>query len=164
MFEVVSSAANTQWHTFPNLHTRCTYSHVGNEQVDFQLIGKRNCILEVNKKAGFELLRTYTKNNVDMIQRLKKRQMDDLQCGAASKVYGSEIALGLSTGFVRLFNIQSGEFLPIKLKPNEIGNSVTALSYSSCDEYLAALYENGETSIFGLKTNVKMDTVRFDGM
>lgn len=163
MFEIISSAENTQWHTFPEFSTKYSYSHVANEKVDFELVSDRNYFLEINKKCGFELLRTCKKNHVEIIQRVKKRQLDDLQCATVSRVYGSEVALGLSTGFVRLFSLKSGNFLPIKLKPNEIGNSVSALSFSCLDEHLAILYESGDISIFGMKTSVKTDTFRFDG-
>lgn len=164
MLEVISTAGNTQWHTFPHFATKYTYSHVANEKVDFEMVADRNYFVEINKKCGFELLRTSRKNNMDLIQRIKKRQLDDLQCAAISRVEGTEVALGLSTGFVRLFSLRNGSFLPIKLKPNEIGNSVTGLSYSCSDEHLSVLYENGVVSIFGIKTNIKTDTLQFDGM
>lgn len=163
MVEIVSSGKNTQWHTFPNLQTKCTYSHIADEPIDFQLVAGRNCFLEVNKKSGFELLRTISKNGIGSIQRVKKRQMCDLQCGAPSKMFGSEIALGLSTGFIRIFSVQHNEFMPIKLKPDKIGNSVVFLDYSNCDEHLAALYDSGDICLYGLKTAVKTDVFQFDG-
>lgn len=162
MFDVISSSKNTQWHSFPNLMTKYNYSHISNEPVDFQLITNRNYFLEVNKKSGFELLRTQSKNNVDIIQRVKKRQMDDLRYAAVSKMYGSEIALGLSNGMIRLFNLEQGDFMPLKLKPNKIGDPVVCLDYSNCDEYLAALFDSRVINIYGLKTNIKTDDLQID--
>lgn len=121
MTEIISSGKNTQWHTFPNLYTKYTYSHISNEAVDFQVIPGKNGFLEINKKFGFELLRTQHKNGIDLIQRVKKRQMDDLYCGATSKIHGDELALGLSTGFIKIFDCQSGDFIPNRrLKPGMI--------------------------------------------
>lgn len=164
MLEVISAAENTQWHSFPNFATKYTYSHVANEKVDFELVPNRNYFVGINKKCGFEMLRTCRKNHVESIQRVKKRQLDDLQCGAILPGDGTELALGFSTGIVRLFNLHAGNFLPFKFKPNEIGNSVAGLSYNCADEHLAALYENGEITVFGKKTSVKTDTFKLDGM
>lgn len=119
MLDVISSGKNTQWHTFPNLHTKCTYSHIANEPVDFQVVPGYNCFLEINRKSGFELLRARTKDGTDMFQRLKKCQLDDLYCGATSR-YGSELALGMSTGFIRIFDVKTGDFRPNKIKPGKI--------------------------------------------
>lgn len=163
MVEIVSSGKNTQWHTFPNIQTKCTYPHVANEPIDFQLVAGRNCFLEVNKKSGFELLRTMSKNGTDSIQRVKKRALSDLQCGAPGKMFGSEIALGLSSGYIRIFSLEHNEYIPLKLKPDKIGNSVVCLDYSNCEEYLAALYDSGDINLFGLKTSVKTDVFQFDG-
>lgn len=163
MVEVIASGKHTQWLSFPNLHTKCEYSHILNEPLDFQLMAGRNCFLEVNKKSGFELMRTVNKNGKDLIQRMIKRELSDLQSGAPSKMFGSEIALGLTTGFIRIFSINHSEFMPIKLKPDRIGNSVICMDYSNCDEHLAALYESGDICLYGLKTAVKTDAFKFDG-
>lgn len=164
MFDVISTAKNTQWNSFPTLCSKYSYSHVANEAVDFQVIPGKNCFVEFNKKFGFELLRTVNKDNKELIQRIKKRQVDDLSCGAISKVNGGEIALGTTTGFVRLFSVQSGDFVPVKFKPDRIGNSVIGLDYSNTDEYLAAVYDSSDINLFGLKTGIKTDTFRFDGL
>lgn len=162
---MISSGKNTQLHSYPNLETKYTYPHAGDESTDFQVIQDRNCFVEINKKVGFELLRTVTKNGDNSIQRLKKRQLpDDLACGAVSKLYGNQIALGMTNGYVRLFDVQSGEFMNAKLKPDRIGKSVAGLDYTNCDEHIATLYENGDINIFGLKTHVKTDSFRCDGL
>lgn len=163
MVDIISTSKNTQWHTYPNLQTKCTYSHIANEPIDFQVLNGRNCFLQVNKKSGFELLRTKSKNGIDTIQRVKKRKMDDLQCAAPSKMYGSEFALGFSTGFIRFFSLQFNKFIPMEFQPDKIGNSVVCLDYSNCDEHLAALYESGDICLYGMKTSVKTGVFRMDG-
>lgn len=201
MVDVISSGKVTKLHTFPDLVTKCDYSHIANEAADFHILPGRNCFLQINKKFGFELLRTINKNGIEGIQRLKKRQLDDTYCvniyylfkywlyqtlifsklikillqskcsffhflcqqGAISKTFGGELALGLSTGIIRRFSVQAGDFIPNKLKPDRFGNSVIGLDYTSCDEHLAALYESGDINLFGLKTGVKTDVFRCEG-
>lgn len=118
MLELISSSRATQLHNFPNLETKFTYSHNANESEDFQFFSTKNAFVSFNwKSCSFELLRTSTKNNSDIIQRLKKRHIDDLKCGACSDIEKGEIALGLTTGFIRFFDIESAEFLPNRFKP-----------------------------------------------
>lgn len=163
MFDVISSAKNTQWFSFPSLCTKYTYSHVANETVDFQTIPGRNAFTEFNKKSGFELLRTVSKDYVESIQRIKKRQIEDLSCGAVSKLYGSELAIGMSTGLIRIFSIEKAEFIPAKFKPDKHGNSVVGLDYSNDDAYMAAVYESSDICLFGMKTGVKTNSFLLDG-
>lgn len=164
MFDVISTAKNTQWLSFPTLCSKYTHSHVANEAVDLQVVPGKNYFAEFNRKFGFEVLRTTNKDNKDIIQRAKKRQFEDLSCGAISKLCGSEIAIGMTTGFIRIFSTQASDFMPFKFKPDRIGNSVICLDYSNTDEYLAAVYDSSDINLFGLKTSVKTDTFRFDGM
>lgn len=164
MFDVISAAKNTQWLSFPRSCTKYSYSHVANEDIDFQVVPGKNYFAEFNKKSGFELLRTTNKDGKDIIQRAKKRELDDLSCGAISKLYGSEIAIGLTTGFIRIFSTQTGDYMPYKFKPDRIGNSVVCLDYSNNDEYLAAVYDSYDINLFGMKTKIKTDTFRFDGL
>lgn len=164
MFDVISTAKNTQWSSFPTLCSKYTHSHVANETVDFQVIPGKNCFVEFNKKFGFELMRTINKDNKEVIQRIKKRQVDDISCGSISKTSGSEIAIGMTTGFIRLYNVQNGEYIPFKFKPDRIGNSVVGMDYSNTDEYLAAVYDSADINLYGLKTGIKTDTFRFDGL
>ena len=109
-------------------------------------------------------MRTINKDNKEIIQRIKKRQVDDISCGAISKVGGAEIAIGKTTGFIRLFNVQSGDYLPVKFKPDRVGNSVIGLDYSNTDEYLAAVYDSADVNLYGLKTGIKTDTFKLDGL
>lgn len=164
MFDVISTAKCTQWSSFPKLCSISSYKHVANEAVDFQVIPGKNCFVEFNKKFGFELLRTVNKDNKETIQRIKKHQVIDISCGAIAKGSGAEIAIGLTTGFIRLFNLQSGDYIPIKFKPDRLGNSVIHLDYSNTDDYLAAVYDNSDINLFGLKTGIKTDTFKFDGL
>lgn len=164
MLDVISAAKNTQWLSFPTLCSKYIHSHVANEAVDLQIVPGKNYFAEFNKKFGFEVLRTTSKDNVDIIQRAKKRQFDDLSCGAISKLCGSEIAIGMTTGFIRIFSTQTGDYMPFKFKPDRIGNSVIGLDYSNNDEYLAAVYDSSDVNLFGMKTSIKTDTFRFDGL
>lgn len=124
MLEIISTGKNTQWHSFPNFHTKYSYSHINNEPVDFQVLPGKNIFLEINKKYGFELMRTYNKDGNDILQRVKKCQLDDLICGATTKTNTSEVALGLSTGFIRMFNISTSKFISSKLSPGNFYLSI----------------------------------------
>lgn len=164
MFDVIVTAKNTQWLTFPNLNSKYTYPHVNDESVDFQVIPSKNCFVEFNKKFGFELLRTTSGSGKELIQRVKKRRVEDISCGAIAKVNGKEIAVGLTTGVIRLFDVRSCEYMPIKFQPDRLGNSVIALDYSNTDEYLAAVYDSSDINLFDLKTGMKYDTFQSSGM
>lgn len=164
MFDVISTSKNTQWLTFPSLNSKCTsYSHVGNESVDFQVIPGQSGFAEFNKSFGFELLRAINKDNKDVIQRVKKRQFTDLSCGAISKLCGSEIAIGTITGNIRIFSVQNGDYMPIKFKPDRIGNSVVDLDYSKTDAFLAATYDSNDINVFNMKSSAKESTFRLSG-
>lgn len=161
MFDVISSYTSTNLHSFPNLQSKCTYLHAGDGVADFQVFSGKNGFMSINKKSGFELLQTLNENGTDSIQRLKKCQVDDLECGAVSKLnVGSELALGTSTGYIRIFNTEKANFMPVKLNAEK--SPVVGLDYSICDQYLAALYDNFTVNIFGLKTGVKTDAFRCD--
>lgn len=163
MYDVISTAKNTQWLSFPTLNPKCQYSHVANETVDFQVFPGTNGFVEFNKSFGFELLRAISKDNKDVIQRVKKRQFSDLSCGCISKLCGSEIAIGTTTGTIRIFSVKTGDYMPIKFKPDRIGNSVVSLDYSKTGEFLAAAYDSADINLFSLKSNTKVDTYRFNG-
>lgn len=162
MFDVISTADTTEWHSFPDLNTKCSYSHVANGTVDFQVIPNRNYFALFNRKFGLEFLRTVIKDATNDIQRIKKRQINDLVCGAISKIHGSELALGMSSGVIRLFSIKSGQYTPFKYRPDIIGNSVITLDYSNNDEYLAAAYESGDINLYALKAGLKTNIFHCD--
>lgn len=164
MFDVIATAKNTQWLSYPGLFSNYTYSHVENDAVDFQVIPGKNIFVGFNKKFGFELLRTVNHDGKDIIQRIKKRKLDDVSCGAITKTNGDEIALGMTTGFIRMFSVTSGEMAPHKFKPDRIGNSVVSLDYSNTGEYLAAVYDSTDIGLYGLKTGVRTNTFKLSGM
>lgn len=163
MFDIISTARNTHWSSFPDICSKYEQSHVSNASCDFEVIPGKNCFVEFNKKFGFELMRTAYRDNKEVIQRIKKRQVDEISCGTISNA-GTEIAIGQTTGFIRLFSVQTGNYIPIKFKPERVGNCVVDLDYSNSDEYLAAVYESGEIYLFGMKTGVKTNTFKFDGL
>lgn len=109
-------------------------------------------------------MRTINKDNKEIVQRIKKRKVDDISCGAIAKVGGAEIAIGKTTGFIRLYSLHTNDYVPIKFKPDRVGNSVNGLDYSNTDEYLAAVYDSGDINLYGLKTGIKTDTFKLDGM
>lgn len=116
--EIISSGRNTQLQQFPNLETKYTHSHNANDTEDFQFFSTKNAFVSFNRKSSsFELLRTSNKNDTDIIQRMKKRQVDDLSCGACSGIEKGEVAIGLTTGYIRFFDIESAEFIATKFKP-----------------------------------------------
>ena len=120
MLEIISSGTTTKLHAFPELKTKYTYGHVENQTEDFQVFkGNKNLFLSVNKKSGFELVRSYHKNGVPSIDRVKKRIIDDLSCGAASSIEHGEIALGTNKGEIKFFNILTANYLPVEFKPGK---------------------------------------------
>lgn len=163
MFDVISSAHSTEWLSFPSLTPKCSYPNVNNQIVDFQVIPNKNCFALFNRKSNFELMRAVSRTESHKLQRIKKGKTDDLSCGAIAKLYGSELALGMDTGFVRLFSVQSGQFMPFKFRPDQIGNSVIAMDYSSNDEHLAVAYDSGDIGLFNLKGGVKTNVFNCSG-
>lgn len=162
MLELISSGKNTQWHTFSSLQTKCSYAHIGNETQDFQFINGRNLFLTINK-TGFELIAPLHKNDAaDSFCRVKKRLYDNLLCGASTHVNKEEIAFGCSTGHINFFNIRTGEFAAERFIPEKYNVQVIDIAYNSTDEVLASLYSNGDINLYGMNTNVKMDTLKLD--
>lgn len=155
MFDLISTAHSTEWLSFPNLSIKYSYPNPNNQIVDCQVIPNRNCFALFNRTSNFELLRTVIQPDRNQIQRIKKGKADELSCGALSKLYGSELALGMNTGFVRLFSVQAGQFMPFKFRPNQTGNAVIGMDYSGNDEHLAVAYNVGDVSLFNLKAGVK---------
>lgn len=115
--EILSSSKNTQIHGFPDLETKYTYSHSSDETQDFQFVPANRLFVTINKTSGFELLRSVVQNGVPIIQRIKKRKIDDLVCAATSSFAKADVALGLATGYIKFFNIKTAELLPIKFRP-----------------------------------------------
>lgn len=163
MLDLISTAHSTEWLSFANLSTKYSYSNPNDQIVDCQVIPNRNCFALFNRKSNFELLRTVIQPDLNKIQRIKKGRADELSCGAISKLYGSELALGMDTGFVRLFSVQSGQFLPFKFRPNQTGNAVVGIDYSGNDEHLAVAYNVGDVSLFNLKGGVKTNVFNATG-
>lgn len=125
--EILSSSNNTQILGFPDLETKYMHTHTLEETQDFQFVPDKRLFLTINKTSGFELLRSVVQNGAPFITRMKKRKIDDLVCGATSSFSKNDIALGLSTGYIKFFNIKTAEFLATKFKP---GTYFSYLSYS----------------------------------
>lgn len=164
MLDIISTEYSTEWLSFPSLTRKCFYPSTFNQVVDFQVIPhNRNVFAVFNKKSSFELLRAVNKAESHKIQRLMKGQVDDLSCGAVSKLYGSELAIGTSTGFIKIFSVESNQFLPFKFRPDQIGNSVIGLDYSCNDEHLAAAYDSGDVGLFNMNGGVKTNVFNCNG-
>lgn len=164
MLDIVSTEYNTEWLSFPSLTRKRLYPNSINQIVDFQVIpNKRNVFAVFNKKCSFELLRAASNAESHKLQRIKKGRVDDLSCGAVSKMYGSELAIGMSTGFIKIFSVESGQFMPFRFRPDQIGNAVIGLDYSSNDEHLAAAYDSGDVGLFNLKAGVKTNVFNCNG-
>lgn len=118
MLELISSGRNTKLHTFPTLATQFTYPHHEDESQSLSVFPGKKLFLTVNRSNGFELLRTTEKNGSGIIQRLKKRQMNDVECGACSNST-KEVALGLATGFIRFFSVKTAEMSSVKFRPGK---------------------------------------------
>lgn len=185
MVDIISAAKDFKWLTFPTLNTHSTYTHALNQEVDFQVILEENSFVGFNKGYGIEILRTGIANGNELVKSISKHPTEGISCGAVSKVSAGELAVGMKNGFIRLFSASSNAFTGIQFKPDKPSeynfddislnycnlkkmffsdNSVTSLDYSCCNGYLAAVYDNADVSVFGLKTGIKTDTVRLDGL
>lgn len=116
MLQIISSGKNTQLQNYPQLDTVFSYAHAADGIADFTFFPDQNVFVSINSKSGYELLRTSYQNDVNTIQRIKKRLMNDLVCGATSDYGKGEIALGFNTGQIKFFNIRTNEYSSVKFK------------------------------------------------
>lgn len=191
MFDVISSAKSTRWLSFPTLDIHSTHPHAFKQDVDFQLTPEQNMFVQFNKSYGVEILQTGIANGKRIVASIKKFEVEDLSSGAVSKVTGNSLAIGMRNGVIRFFDRAANEFTPVKFKPDKISKyllhlysmqtrwylncslikrgyfltsdqSVSALEFSCCDGYLAAVYDNSDINLYGLRTGIKTDTFRLD--
>ncbi|XP_055374742.1 uncharacterized protein LOC129607636 [Condylostylus longicornis] len=171
--EVLSSARSTILSGFQNLETICSYEGSQNDSVDFNFFSGTNIFTQTNKKNRLEFLQirnnnaavssnisNSSKNGTFDIHRIRKMKIENLHCVAPLKAY--EIALGMSNGEIRVLNYKSNEYIS-KFSAETSKHSVISLDYSSLDECLACVYENGSINIYGMKTKAKLETLNFDG-
>jgi len=80
---------------------------------------------------------------------------------SCAKTAPNHIAIGLSSGFVKLFNFRTAELIH-RFPSNPSRSSVICLDYNCTDEYIAAVLEDGKINICGTKTKQKIETLAFD--
>lgn len=119
MVDTISTAKDLKWLTFPTLKSLSTYAHALNQEVDFQVIPGQNSFVGFNKSYGIELLRTGIANGQRIVKPILKHPIEGVSCGAVSKVSGSDLAVGMKNGFIRLFNTSSNEFTGVQFKPDK---------------------------------------------
>uniref|UniRef100_A0A182W7T2 Uncharacterized protein n=1 Tax=Anopheles minimus TaxID=112268 RepID=A0A182W7T2_9DIPT len=171
--EIVSCAKDTQLHSFPRLEQLASSVHVGNNGSYCHFFGSSKLLVRANKDWGIELLRI--KANADhpdggdkmgasgrTIANVKKIMIDNLYCVACPKTAGKEeIAIGLTTGTVRLMNYKKANFTK-RFDNDRITIGVTFMDFNATDDFLATVYENGLVNVYGLKTSSKLQTLAFD--
>lgn len=87
--------------------------------------------------------------------------MDNLYCVACPKKDCEEIAVGLTSGAIRLINYRKLSHTK-RFDADRLTNGVTFMDFSSTDEFLAAVFESGSVNLYGTKTNSRMATMTFD--
>ena len=170
--EIISSERSTTLSGFPDFKTKFIYRHANNEANDFQFFGKKRLFIEVNKKSGLEFLRILrptpinndTNNDIatsNSISRVRKMRIENLFCVGCPKQGHDEIALGLSTGQIKLLDYKTTT-LTSKFVAENARHSVVSLDFNASDEYLSSVYENGTINIYGIKTKTKLETLNVD--
>ncbi|XP_049283387.1 uncharacterized protein LOC125763844 [Anopheles funestus] len=173
MSEIVSCAKDTQLHSFPRLEQLASSVHVGNDGSYCHFFGSSKLFVRANKDWGIELLRIKpTADQPDggdkmggsdrTIANVKKIMIDNLYCVACPKTAGKEeIAIGLTTGTVRLMNYKKANFTK-RFDNDRITIGVTFMDFNATDDFLATVYENGLVNVYGMKTSSKLHTLAFD--
>uniref|UniRef100_A0A182MFH8 Uncharacterized protein n=1 Tax=Anopheles culicifacies TaxID=139723 RepID=A0A182MFH8_9DIPT len=173
MSEIVSCAKDTQLHSFPKLEHLASSVHVGSNGSYCHFFGSSKLLVRANKDWGIELLRI--KPNADQTDggdqmggsgrtfaNVKKITIDNLYCVACPKTAGKEeIAIGLTTGTVRLMNYKKANFTK-RFDNDRITIGITFMDFNATDDFLATVYENGLVNVYGMKTSSKLQTLAFD--
>ncbi|XP_053662311.1 uncharacterized protein LOC128711459 [Anopheles marshallii] len=174
MSGIVSCAKDTQLHSFPRLEQLASSVHVGNNGSHCQFFGSSKLFVRANKDWAIELLRIkpHADHQPDggdkmgdsgrTIANVKKIMIDNLYCVACPKTAGKEeIAVGLTTGTVRLMNYKKANFTK-RFDTDRITIGVTFMDFNATDDFLATVYENGLVNMYGMKTSSKLHTLAFD--
>lgn len=128
---LLSTCYRTHLHSLPDLNTRSTYEHSGtNKRQDFHLAANANVLAAVSRQSDHcELLicrlpkkGTTTagsddnnSNNDATVRRLQKVVLSDLNCASCSWARCPEVALGLTNGTVRFYDIKTRQYSAVKL-------------------------------------------------
>lgn len=118
------------------------------------------------------------------ISPLTKIRTENLCCIACPKNNLEYVALGLSTGHMRLINYKTKE-IAYRFSPHTINNSIISLDFSATDgkndlfsfiyfylikyyskliltDYLASTSETGDIKLYGMKSFIEVDSFNID--
>ncbi|XP_039452747.1 uncharacterized protein LOC120431698 [Culex pipiens pallens] len=160
VYEIISCARDTQLHTFPGLDQLGSSPHVNNNGSDCHFFSTK-LFLRANKNWGVEMMRIKDVDGKPTLACVKKISMDNLYCAACPKTDREEFAMGLTSGAIRLMNYKKSTYTK-RFEADKIANGVTFLDFSATDDFLAAVYESGTVSLYGMKTSSRVATMSFD--
>ncbi|XP_030382813.1 uncharacterized protein LOC115630417 isoform X2 [Scaptodrosophila lebanonensis] len=159
---LISTAKQTVLSDFADLETKSTYVHANGETTDFQFNAQKKVFVEVEKTTGLAVMRIKEKQEkAPEIQRVRKLTIDNAFCVGCAKQSLEEIAVGQSTGFVKLYNYRTAQLIH-RFPADQPRSTVLYVDYNSTDEYIAAVRESGSINIYGTKTKNKIETLTFD--
>ncbi|XP_062546328.1 uncharacterized protein LOC134212456 [Armigeres subalbatus] len=166
MNEILSCAKNTQLHSFPSLEVLGIGAHANdgkdsNESV-CQFFPRTKLFLRTNRNWGLELMRIKDVEGKPTMSHVQKRPIDNLYCVACPKTGLEEVAIGMTSGSIRLMNIKNTSAGLKRLDTDRLTNGVIFMDFSASDDFLAAVYENGTVNLYGTKTNSRVGSMTFD--
>lgn len=166
MYEILSCAKNTQLHSFPSLEVLGQGAHANdgkdsNESV-CQFFPRTKLFLRTNRNWGVELLRIKEIAGKPTMAHVQKRTIDNLYCVACPKTAVEEVAVGMTSGSIRLMNLKNTTAGLKRLDTDRLTNGVIFMDFNATDDFLAAVYENGTVNLYGTKTNSRVGSMTFD--
>ncbi|XP_022227007.2 uncharacterized protein LOC111077153 [Drosophila obscura] len=160
--QLISTSKKTVLSDFADLETKSIYVHENGEPTDFQFNAQRRVFVEVDKMAGLAVMRIREKEEkAPEIQRVRKLTIDNAFCVCCAKQTSEEIALGQSSGCVKLYNYRTAQLIH-RFPADQQRSTVIYVDYNCTDEYIAAVKEGGAINIFGTKTKQKINTFTID--
>ncbi|XP_017154612.1 uncharacterized protein LOC108163691 [Drosophila miranda] len=159
---LISTSKRTILSDFADLETKSTYVHENGEPTDFQFNAQRRVFVEVDKMAGLAVMRIREKEEkAPEIQRVRKLTIDNAFSVCCAKQTSEEIALGQTSGCVKIYNYRSAQLIH-RFPADQKRSTVLYVDYNCTDEYIAAVKEGGSVNIFGTKTKQKINTFTID--
>ncbi|EDW03326.1 GH11178 [Drosophila grimshawi] len=159
---IVSTSKKTILSDFADLETKSTFLHANGEATDFQFNAQRCVFVEVDKKAGLTVMRIKEKQeNVPEIQRVRKLTIENAYSVCCAKTACNQIAIGQSSGFVKLFNFSTAQLIH-SYPADKSSSTVLYVDYNCTDDYIAAVLEGGQINIYGTRTKQKMESITID--
>lgn len=95
------------------------------------------------------------------IQRVRKLTIENAYSVSCAKTASNQIAIGQSSGFVKLFDFRTAELIH-RYPADQSRSTVLYVDYNCTDDYIAAVLETGKINIYGTKTKQKIETVTID--